>query len=134
MSESEFEAMFLSFQLRATMSYMRATKLLLRLPLPISLEPFSPEMTPTELVDNMKIGHRAVKDLPMPRFLRVAVSTALLDWMSGVALAAVAATEEEIWTIEAALVAVGRANVELELAEGLLDGDIDEDDIEIVDE
>ncbi|WP_378735495.1 hypothetical protein [Nocardia brasiliensis] len=126
MEYNEFDSRFKHFQVRSMMGYMRLTKLLLRLELPINMEPLTADSTPTELVESATIARKALQDMPMDMYLQATLGTALLDWMCGIALAAAAAGDDDVrWAIEGALLLTVRASDEMDLAEDLLDGNID---------
>ncbi|QIS00979.1 hypothetical protein F5X71_00325 [Nocardia brasiliensis] len=131
-NEFELAATLMKFQVRSINAYMRATKALLRLELPIQLLPYEPGMTPAELVESVNVARTVLSDLPMDEFVRSTLRIALLSWMSGIGLAALASEHEELWAAEGAVLSTKHTEDLLDLAQGLLDGDIKltEDDME----
>lgn len=131
----DFEKDFLHAQwiARNIALYDEIRKVLGSLELPIQMVEFDRE-NGSVAYDSAKLALGAVRDLPMPRLLRAAVTTALIDWLSSVSLSIHATIQSEDWAQRAAILQLSRCENSVHLARGViageLPGDIIDDDEE----
>lgn len=121
----DFENDFLHAQwiARNVALYDEIRKVLGSLELPIQMVEFDRE-NGSAGYDSAKLALEAVRDLPMPRLLRAAITTALIDWLSSVALSIHATIQGETWALRAAILQLGRCENTIHLARGVLSGEL----------
>ncbi|WP_040853799.1 hypothetical protein [Nocardia niigatensis] len=130
----DHEGWYAELRVRTIMAYVKLAKLLSRLDVPIGLAVLDLNHFSIEHYESIAQAQKLVNDAPMSHHLRAALSTACLDWLAAMSLAALTTEEDSLheseeWLYDAVMLACGRVNAELSLAEAFLDGKIrfDED-------
>lgn len=122
---NNFQLLQMMYAQRAAHFYMRISKALLRLELPIELT--SHMSTGDEVVASMEHAMNLISDIPMPRILRAALHTAMVEWLSGMYLAS-GADEDMSWPLDAAMLTTVRLDPNMDLIDSILDGEVEIDE------
>ncbi|MGI5216234.1 hypothetical protein [Nocardia sp. CA-290969] len=129
----DYMMQLLNLKVRAIAVYNLMAKILGGLELPITLASIDGDTAPGDMVESAIRARTALRDLPMHEVASGLLTTAITDWLSAMAMIAISGEDEDnrTWALASAGLQFGRADEELRIAKGILDGKVA---IEILDD